>query len=474
MTETVLDIDGSPTKGFFIDILTKDISLNAAILDLVDNSVDSAHQMNQGADLAGREIQIVANGSEFSITDNCAGIELANARDYVFRMGRPDGVGAPDGSIGQFGVGMKRALFKIGRSFTVESRTSSDHFTVDLDVNEWIKDDTNWRLPLAVQESLPESAASESAFTGTTLVVSPLYGGVSSAFSNDAFLKELRNELRSRHRLAIGNGLRIVLNGDPVVAADSEIAFSDLLKPAVRQFSINTDDGEELCVRIVVGIAAKRETEIEEDAEPEAQIRPAADAGWLVFGNGRLLLANDKSRITGWGSGKKKIPQFHNQYARFRGFVYLTASNAKAIPWNTMKTGVDADSSTWAQILDQMIEAARSIIDLLNMAKLERQLASDGMDTPISNAIKNAVPADALEVLEVHFSMTIGALREEQILVNAYYPTPNPELVEAWRKIQYSVQASSFDELAKAVGTVSAAELGRMSFEAFHELNVGS
>ena len=34
--------DASPTKAFFVNMITRDISLEDCILDLIDNSVDSA------------------------------------------------------------------------------------------------------------------------------------------------------------------------------------------------------------------------------------------------------------------------------------------------------------------------------------------------------------------------------------------------------------------------------------------------
>lgn len=35
-------VNSSPTKNFFINMLTRDISLNDAILDLLDNCLDGA------------------------------------------------------------------------------------------------------------------------------------------------------------------------------------------------------------------------------------------------------------------------------------------------------------------------------------------------------------------------------------------------------------------------------------------------
>jgi hypothetical protein len=271
----------------------------------------------------------------------------------------------------------------------------------------------------------------------------------------------------------MGNGLEISLNGDELVATDSAVATSDLLKPAARSFAITTSEFGDLVVKIVVGVAPTGATGVDEDAEPEEQSRAARDAGWLVFGNGRLLLANDKTHLTGWGSGRKKIPQYHNQYARFRGFVYMEANNAGAIPWNTMKTSVDPDSPIWRQVLDQMIETARSIIDLLNQAKVERQLATDEMETPTLDAIRDAKSIDAISVLEVEFSMSIDDLTSG-VAIKAVYPEANPELAESWKRIQYAVLAQAFDELASAVGETRAAEIGRLSFDAYHAANVES
>lgn len=464
MTDATELIDGSPTKRLLIEILTRDISIAAAILDLVDNSVDSARAISSDGRLDGIRVDVVANATEFSIDDNCGGIGVENARDYVFRIGRPADVSHSPESIGQFGLGMKRALFKIGSAFIVQSETATDSFTVDVNTKEWSADEASWLLPMTVHDELENQ-------TGTTIIVGDLRQEVIDAFSSDAFLDELGEELRSRHRLAMGNGLSIALNGVDLVAADSTIATSELLRPAARSFEIKTPDSGTLSVRIVVGVAANGPGGIDEDAEPEEQSRPAADAGWLVFGNGRLLLANDKTRLTGWGTGRKQIPQYHNQYARFRGFVYMNASDAGAIPWNTMKTSVDPDSPIWHQVLQQMIGAARGVIDLLNQAKLERRLATGDMATPTLSAIRAASPMEAGNFLEIEFSMQMDDLYAGGS-VDAVFPPPNPQLAEAWKKIQYTVLLESFDELAAALGLSNAAEIGRLSFDAYHSANV--
>lgn len=40
-------IEGNPTKQFFIEMITRDISIEDAIMDLVDNSIDGAIRINK-------------------------------------------------------------------------------------------------------------------------------------------------------------------------------------------------------------------------------------------------------------------------------------------------------------------------------------------------------------------------------------------------------------------------------------------
>jgi DNA topoisomerase VI subunit B len=134
MNGTDSQISAAPTKAFFIDMLTRDISLEQAVLDLVDNSVDGARRFGAFAD---RSVRISFNDSRFRILDNCGGFGRAAARDYAFRFGRPlEAVETPN-SIGQFGIGMKRVLFKFGRRFRVRSATADEQWAIDVDVERW-------------------------------------------------------------------------------------------------------------------------------------------------------------------------------------------------------------------------------------------------------------------------------------------------------------------------------------------------
>src|SRR4051812_30676793 len=109
-------IDARPTKRFFVRMLVRDIELVPAIVDLVDNSVDGAKRITEPGEnrFEGLEVRLTISPERFEIVDTCGGIPLELAQRYAFRFGRPDDVDSAEGEVGQFGVGMKRALFKLG------------------------------------------------------------------------------------------------------------------------------------------------------------------------------------------------------------------------------------------------------------------------------------------------------------------------------------------------------------------------
>lgn len=140
-------VETLPTKELFVDVLTRDISLDDAVLDLVDNCIDGAKRLHPGdkEKFEERWVKIQCDGESFAISDNCGGIDVDLARNYAFRFGRDKKMAATPNSIGQFGVGMKRALLRFGRNFEVQSVTASDYFKLTVDVEKWLKD-SDWHF----------------------------------------------------------------------------------------------------------------------------------------------------------------------------------------------------------------------------------------------------------------------------------------------------------------------------------------
>jgi hypothetical protein len=82
------NVNASPTKRFFVSMLTRDIELRDAILDLLDNCIDGIlRTRSEVADLerpyAGYWAKIIATPGKFAITDNCGGIPKSIAPKKV-------------------------------------------------------------------------------------------------------------------------------------------------------------------------------------------------------------------------------------------------------------------------------------------------------------------------------------------------------------------------------------------------------
>ena len=145
-------VDAHPEKRFFVDMLTRDIELAPAIIDLVDNSIDGAKRLRQQeADDRYKDlwVRLHLGPDAFEIVDSCGGFSREHAVTYAFKFGRHPDQPATAGEVGQFGVGMKRAIFKIGRRFKVACTNDNDRWQVEVDVDEWLDDPQDWTFPLA-------------------------------------------------------------------------------------------------------------------------------------------------------------------------------------------------------------------------------------------------------------------------------------------------------------------------------------
>jgi hypothetical protein len=208
-------VAGIPSKELFIDMLVKDLSLKDAIGDLVDNSVDAANKMASqfNTDLSMFSIHISFDKNHFSISDNCGGIEEEIARKYAFKLGKPRNYSPGKHTIGQFGIGMKRAFFKLGEHIVVESVALKSDFDLTISVKEWRErpDEKDWDFKFNNVQNVKAHPLKE---TKTKIIVTQLKHDAKNQFSEPQFLTDLQNEISLEHQFAINKGLKIYINSD--------------------------------------------------------------------------------------------------------------------------------------------------------------------------------------------------------------------------------------------------------------------
>lgn len=435
MPKQKLVVEAEPTKEFFIYMLVRDIALPRAILDLVDNCVDGAIRLRGEEGFAGLHVALECSEERFRITDNCGGIPVEIAQKYAFRFGRLAEAIPTKHSIGQFGVGMKRALFKLGRRFTVESVTRDEGFVISEDVEDW-KHSPDWNF------TLTEIEAEVGAEPGTIVTIEELHPTVAEAFGLETFITDLRQQVQEAHTSAIERGMTFSVNGIPLEFQPIELLDSESLKPAFRERYLTSPDGvEPVRVRIYAGVG---------DSDPQ-------QAGWYIFCNGRMVVGSDQTETTGWGTeGGTVVPKFHNRSARFRGYVFFDSDNAALLPWNTTKTGVDVDSPVFRSTKQEMISMMRPVIDFLN--KLSREVEAHEDETPLQDALEEsqAVPLRELR------PTTVFAAPQSAALVRA---RAKKEPVISYRKPMELVR-----RVQKQLGVYTQKEVGERTFDYYFQM----
>lgn len=356
-----------PTKAFFVRMLTRDISLEACILDLIDNAIDAAWRTTGAAPTSLKvgdalsqfriSLMIDADNSIFQITDNCGGISLNDAIEYAFTFGRTEDHSTGDFAVGVYGIGMKRAIFKLGNDILIRSSTSDDPpFAVPINVGQWMdSDDPIWDFDLEADESLDTP--------GVRIEISELTDETHTAFSDPGFINGLRGTIAQDYLLPLMQGLSIDINGEDVGGWNLVFRESEAFQPMRLRY----DDGG-VTVEIIAGMVGLPS----EDNQPR-QDDTDHRSGWYVLCNGRVVITADRTSTTVWA--RHPFPQWHPQYEGFVGVVLFSSERPERLPMTTTKSGVDTASPIYRRAIPKMQEPTRAWINYTNARKAELDAA---------------------------------------------------------------------------------------------------
>jgi hypothetical protein len=434
-------IKATPTKEFFISMLIKDITLVDAIGDLIDNSVDGANRHSKDDDLSKFHINISVNKNKFEIKDNCGGIDINIARNYAFRFGRPTEYKMEMNSIGQFGIGMKRAFFKIGTKIEITSTTLSTEFNTTIDTKIWQKD-KKWDFEFTSFRENIKNIPTEK--VGTTISISDLSDELKEK-ELSKFVKELNLEIAKEHLYSINKGLTIKINGYALKSPSLTLISDKEFKPAYWHHK--WDGG--LIVDILCGIS-------EDDGEK---------GGWYIFCNERLITGPNTTALTGWtGRGEGGVALYHDQFYRFRGYAFFNSKDPSELPWNTTKTGIDKDTAKYKYVKEQMILMMRPVMSLMNQLKKEKE-----KDTPESERLLN------IKVKKAHIKSIFDVLKNRKRLSGSFsYPNIKMKKEKSGvGTIRYTKPYPQIDEVKKKLRVSRLEEVGKSTFEYYYKNEIG-
>jgi len=366
-TPTPKKISVTPAKAFFVYTLTRDIELGYAILDLLDNCVDGITRaceenpalQQKDNKFEGFSARIDFDSEKFRIEDNCGGIPRKLAETYAFKLGREIPEDLDISSIGMYGIGMKRALFKMGRQIYVKSQHKGWAFELSI-TPEWLKDQDDWDIFL--KEVTPSEGPD-----GTIIEVSKLYDPIKDCFSDrGSFKTDFLKDVKTTYSFIMSKGFKVFVNGKDMVPKPLGLRWSKAtggkyIAPYLWEANI-----DEVSVKLAIGFYREMPTEMELQNDELAK-RKSEFAGWTVVVNDRVVLYCDKTKSTGWGEGG--VPNYHTQFIAISGIVIFNSNKAKKLPLTTTKRGIDQGNTYYMEVKEQMRQSLKFFTDYTNKWK---------------------------------------------------------------------------------------------------------
>ena len=424
-------VDATPVKSFFVDMLTRDIELVDAILDLLDNCVDGILRQKKNSSgetpYEGFEAEIEFNEDTFSIADNCGGIPWS-LHDYAFRMGKENqNIDRDLPTVGVYGIGMKRAIFKIGKQCLISTQNKGDCYEVEI-TPEWIENPNDWHLPVS------ESSQREKE-DGTTIVIGELNENIKILFDEKKknFARELTRKIETHYAFIIEKGFQVKINREPVVPKPTKLLFVETENEkgtdiAIRPYIYRTEiDG----VNIFLSVGFTRPIPSQEEVNDEQKEKrySSVDAGWTIICNDRAVLYCDRTELTGWG--ESVVPRYHTQFIAISGIVEFQSNDASKLPTTTTKRGIDASSALYLQVKNKMRDGMKIFTDFTNQWKGK----GDASQEYINSGKPLALDETKIKSEKLKLNTVRSGLRGRQFMPKLPKPKPAPS---SKRRISYS------------------------------------
>jgi Histidine kinase-, DNA gyrase B-, and HSP90-like ATPase len=427
--------DARPEKRLFISLITRDISLIDAFLDLIDNSINAAleplaEHLKTADDyqrlLANSrikpkvEIDISVGAARIVVTDNASGISAETAEKHVFKFGRDTPQESELDRLSVYGIGLKRAMFKCGNRINIISDHKDGGFGLELNVAKWAKDKKEpWTFEIEKR--------SPKAKTGTRIVISELHDDVLRRIDDGLFLSQLRERISRTYSIFIGRVVEITLRGQQIPKESFEIGKNH----ATERWKT----GNVSC-NVTAGIAISQGKRFRD-----------SNAGWFIFCNGRAVLYADKSPVTGWGGAG--LPIFQPKHRPFLGTVYFVSTNVEELPWTTTKATVNEESAIWQEAKRHMVKVGRVITSFL-----DKRYTEGGTEFS---------PEDLQDASQGAVSVLTAAVAKER----AFSPPKKPPPKEI--RIQYYAKVRDIDKIENHLRRpgMGGSEVGRYTFDYF-------
>lgn len=339
--------DTTPTKDAVVGGLTHDATIDECIFDLIDNAVDAARNdliqkkspefddYGLPARYDGYKIRLNVHAGKLNVADNCGGINATIIKDVAFRFGKRSS--HPFG-IGTYGVGLNRAIFRLGKKVTIETNDGSHAYQLSIDSKSYIASDS-WDVPVKPLRKKKLTA-------GTTLLIT-LAADVAADLASPTRLQNIAKRAEWRYAHILKKGFEIEI--DDKSLRQKLIQFRGDSAFTKRNYDY-PDDG--VHVFIEFGEHHHHRFKKESGWTEKRSRQSTSEYGWNVTCNDRTILIADRSQQTGWPA------VWHPEYNGFVGHVSFVSRDPTKLPWDSKKSGMDPGHPIFKKACHLMAEYA--------------------------------------------------------------------------------------------------------------------
>jgi hypothetical protein len=333
-TEAVSDIlvgeiDATPDKKI-LQSIASDIDLKKGVLELVDNGIDE-WKLRRNPSLT-VELTFDVSNKRLSYSDNAGGIKEENLNMIIQPGGttrKPEDV-----SIGEFGIGSKRAIVALSAQAEVVSRFESKG-TFKIVVDDSWTSSSSWKIPK--YKTAP-------AAPGNTQI---LFKRMKFDLSLE-IIQEIKRLLSETYCFTLSRDFMLVVDGESIKPnIFKNWAFPPHGRHPRTYKTFISVDGRKVNVEITVGL-------MRESSQ-------TGEYGFDIFCNDRMILKNYKHPEIGFTAGLLGFP--HPAKAWFKGVVRISGAN-EDMPWNSTKSGLDFSNPIFQSLKDKLVKLSKPYVQL--------------------------------------------------------------------------------------------------------------
>ncbi len=333
-----MKVDGGFTKDFAIIAMKKDITTRLAIFDLIDNSIEAASTLGN---IRGHQIKINTEDNKFSIKDDCGGFNPKVIHE-IFKIG-----GHGDKTNG-FGVGMKRAIIKLGNKADIFSYNIDESYQIPFNVEKWGTND-DWSL------EIKKLSKAKRRTYGVEIYLDKLDDEVIKFFKKGEY-NNLSRDISRRYRMFLDAGIEIILNGKKIKPYRIKDEPDKISPKYVIQNNINVQ------VKLYSTIGINEEN------------------GWDIFINRRCICETNKSTDVQWSRTKQERGY---SYRNFRGEVLIEILDTSDLPLNSTKEKLDFNSELMNKIIRVMYNYLFNNKDMFKKKDVKIEFERDISDVQV-------------------------------------------------------------------------------------------